>query len=352
MVLDGLDIGGTETHVLTLSKELLNLGVNIVVVGKKGKLYNEFMKLGCPIYTVNNYKSSESQLLKLIEYEKINIVHLHHPPSGLAMIQLLNRYKVSTVFTIHGLYYRSVMPILNKCNSIISVSEPVKNYLEKQEIASVLIPNGVDLDSFYPKKRGTLKKELDIPEDAFVFTYVSRLEWGKLQACRALVYGCEYIRKITNKEFHLVIIGNGKNTHGIINQCENINKKLERQFIHIIGDRLDLRNCYIDSDCVVGSGRVALEAMACGKPVIALGNHGYFGLIKPDVFNEAWKYYFGDHSSNDNTYSNRLIRDLKLVINSKQNFYILGNEGREWVEKNFNIRHTAKEVLKLYKSII
>ena len=53
----------------------------------------------------------------------------------------------------------------------------------------------------------------------------------------------------------------------------------------------------MEADCVVGTGRVAIEAIACKKPVFAAGNNGYFGLLNCDNIENAWRVYFGDHKS-------------------------------------------------------
>ena len=40
---------------------------------------------------------------------------------------------------------------LNKCTKVISVSEPVFDWLQDFNIPSVVIPNGIDYNIFYPK---------------------------------------------------------------------------------------------------------------------------------------------------------------------------------------------------------
>ena len=353
MVLDGMDVGGTETYVLTLSKSLVKVGATVVIAGRNGNLYGDFRKIGCPIYLLKKERESfEKQIRSIIESEKINIVHLHHPPSGLAVLNLLDKIKIPSVFTIHGLYYKNVIPHLNKCSKVISVSEPVKKYLSKYNVNSTLIPNGIDTNEFYPENNRSLRKELNIPSNAFVILYVSRLAWGKLIACRKLINVCNELRKTTKQEVHLVIVGTGQNMNTVENLSKQICFSSNRKFIHLLGERLDLRNCYASSDCVVGAGRVALEAMSCGKPVIAMGNHGYFGLVEPSVFNEAWLNYFGDHNSCDDYNTNRLIQCLKLILSSKESLLSIGKSSLKWVIEKFDIKSITGDVLKEYISTI
>lgn len=48
------------------------------------------------------------------------------------------------------------------------------------------------------------------------------------------------------------------------------------------------------SDCVVKTGRAALEAMSSERAVIATGSKGFLGLINPKEYKGLY-YYFGDH---------------------------------------------------------
>lgn len=52
MTLDGIDVGGTETHVLSLAEEMINKGIGIVIISRGGSLLQSFSRLQCPIYQV------------------------------------------------------------------------------------------------------------------------------------------------------------------------------------------------------------------------------------------------------------------------------------------------------------
>jgi len=83
---------------------------------------------------------------------------------------------------------------------------------------------------------------------------------------------------------HAFIIGDGHGFNDIKETADRINNSSEEEFIHLFGERINMINFYSNSDCVVGTGRVALEAMACGKPLIATGNQGYFVLLTQNNF--------------------------------------------------------------------
>lgn len=92
MVLDSIEVGGTETHVFSLAKEMLRKGIHIAIVGNKGRMIDKFYDLGCPIYEVDfpytlnieEEKRNEliSQVEQIIEKEDISLVHAHQTPSA------------------------------------------------------------------------------------------------------------------------------------------------------------------------------------------------------------------------------------------------------------------------------
>ena len=93
MTLMGLDIGGAETHVVELSKELKKQGYDIIVASNGGVYEQELAEAGIRHYKVpmnqrNVMKMMKSYMLlkKIIRKEKPDIVHSH------ARIQLYLRH--------------------------------------------------------------------------------------------------------------------------------------------------------------------------------------------------------------------------------------------------------------------
>src|SRR5690606_23594512 len=68
-----------------------------------------------------------------------------------------------------------------------------------------------------------------------------------------------------------------------------------RKNLVLTGFRRNIPELLSMADVVVPTGRSALEALACGKPVIAIGRAGLHGLITVDNWEQAVKTNFGDH---------------------------------------------------------
>ncbi|MCR8633015.1 glycosyltransferase [Paenibacillus radicis (ex Xue et al. 2023)] len=347
MMLDAFDIGGTETHVLSLTQALLEQGVSVYVAGDSGPLESKFRMLSCKIY---NYKIHSQKFEDWIRINKINVIHAHMESSGIYAMQLCRKLNIPLIYTIHGIYYNDsvLSKLLLKYSikpTIISVSIPVQKWLEKKGLYSSYIPNGIDTKEFSVKK-SDLREQLDIPEHSKVILYASRLEEKKYEICKLLLMACEQNVFEAFPDVRLLIAGGGMNAEEI-NTYINQTNSLKR--IQYIGNRNDMSDLYSTCDYVVGTGRVALEAISCECPVIAIGTMGTFGLVTPDNFRKAMRYYFCDHKSylplEQNSITKAVIEGLCL----KEQDIHWSKKMRREVIKRMEISIVTTEIIQIYK---
>jgi peptidoglycan/xylan/chitin deacetylase (PgdA/CDA1 family) len=74
-------------------------------------------------------------------------------------------------------------------------------------------------------------------------------------------------------------------------------KELQSQWpnrLHWHGEVPDLAKYIQQADLVIGSGRVAIEALALGKTILAFGESCYIGPVNQDTWKEACATNFGD----------------------------------------------------------
>ncbi|PTX94774.1 glycosyltransferase family 1 protein [Verrucomicrobia bacterium LW23] len=136
---------------------------------------------------------------------------------------------------------------------------------------TVSIKLGVDTESFEPGPADAeLRREIGIPDDAFVLLYVGRLSGEKniatlLEAFR-LVHAAD-------PRFYLVVVGDGplrrllpavrKETHALHwHTYVNENKVLARYY--------RMANLFVHPGVCETFGLVALESQACGLPVVGI----------------------------------------------------------------------------------
>ncbi|ETJ29325.1 Glycosyl transferase, group 2 family, partial [human gut metagenome] len=70
-----------------------------------------------------------------------------------------------------------------------------------------------------------------------------------------------------NKNVFAIIAGNGNYALSIKNLCQNINKEFnDNNKVFFLGNKFNILSYYFESDLIIGTGRVAIEAMSLGKP--------------------------------------------------------------------------------------
>lgn len=133
-----LNIGGAETHVVELAKELKRRGFNVFVVSNGGVYVKELEEAGikhfnAPLKNKNpfNMLRSARLLAQIIKNEKIDIVHSHAriPSFILGRLHKIMKFPFVTsahwVFTTkYGLKY-----ITDWGEKVVAVSEDIKTYL-------------------------------------------------------------------------------------------------------------------------------------------------------------------------------------------------------------------------------
>lgn len=184
----------------------------------------------------------------------------------LAYIDWLARYKFFKLLIHHAIRH---------CSSIVSVDSVLLRYVQSQYPSErekiVVIPNYVDLKAFKPTKE---KKK-----DKFVVLFPrnltkSRGTWLMLDA----------MQKIDDDEIEMWVAGTGAGQNAV---KEAAQKDGRIKFLGHKDHYKDLPKLYNQSDLVIipslgveGTSLSCLEAMACGKPVVASNVGGILDIIE------------------------------------------------------------------------
>lgn len=361
MLLDYLNVSGSKTHVLSLAEELRRNGAKVYITGTRGAFSKVFSSRGFSVYHINFYGSGSKvreKLKKFIKEKNIQLMHAHQLLAVKYAGRIAEKYNIPLITTFHGTYYpeKRIIRAAKKSSALISCSPAVSNYLlENYKISTVLIPNGINLSEFYYQEdQHQLKKKLRIPGASPVVLYPSRQEGGKLIAGLNLMEACYEIRKKAGIDVHCIFAGTGAGSKKVLKTAEYFNEKSGVPFIHVIGRYYDMPSLHSVSTVTVASGRSAIEAMACGRPLIAAGAKGFVGLVSPDKYELAWLTGFGDHKNNllPACTPSRLYTALREVLLSPHLAAYAGNRGREWVRKNYDESSQAKRIVKLYAAAL
>ncbi|MGM0904475.1 MAG: glycosyltransferase family 4 protein [Bacillota bacterium] len=357
MMLECLNIGGTETHTLSLTKQLIHCGVDVTIYSfSSGNIHDEFISLGCTVYIGSKKAANRlEEVRKIILKHQINIIHTHDKSAELAD-NVASMFNLPLIYTVHGSYYDIFSKLKHKNIVYISVSLPIKQWLAAKGIPSTLISNGIDTIKYNSNiDRKSLKLQLEIPVDTPLIVYAARLgNRKKFKICDAFIQTCPVVRKKLLANMHVAIVGGSPNNKRRFNLIKDKVRKINMQhgenFIHVLGERKDMERIYCGADCVVGTGRIALEAMACETKVIAAGSEGYVGLITPDNFHEACQLHFGDHAGKGDFSEEIFCKDIAEAFLSGPSSDITNvKKNRELVKNRFSIEQVTNELLHVYK---
>ena len=363
LVTMGMDIGGAETHILELAKELKHRNNDVYVVSNGGKYVEELKEcniehIWAPLHNknINNMIKSYKILKKEIKEKNIELVHSHTRISSFICGLLHKKMKFPFVTTAHWTF--KVTPLLkwmsNWGENVVAVSEDIKEYLiNNYQIPSENIfvtVNGIDTEKFSKTIDYTqIEKEFDYQKNANRIVSISRLDESRALVAKQLVNISEKLNeKIPNLE--IVIVGGGDVFDEIKEKAEQINQKLGKKLIIMTGARTDINKFAASGTIFIGVSRAALEAMACEQPTIVAGNEGYLGIFDETKLEKGIETNFCcrglEKSSED-----KLEEDVCKLF-AQSNKEEMGKYNREIVKKYYSIEKMADDCESAYTKTI
>lgn len=362
MTLMGLEIGGAETHVVELSKELKKMGYRIIVASNGGVYEKELEEYGILHYRVpmnqrNIFKMIKSYFLlrQIMEKEKVDIIHSHARIPGFICGFLHKKYGVTFVTSAHWVFYTGMglKYLTNWGQKVVAVSDDIREYLIKNykvpyENIFVTI-NGIDTDKFSPETNGdAIRKEFDIAKNEPVLVYVSRMDESRALVARQLIEIAPRIAEAV-KGIKMLIVGGGDVFDELNKKAQEQNKKIGRKCITMTGARTDINELIAVGTMFVGVSRAALEAMASGKTVIVAGNEGYIGIFGEDKLELARENNFCCRGCEYST-EEKLYQDVLYVFNemTEQQRQEVGLYSRSVIFEYYSVTKMARNCIEAY----
>jgi len=349
--------GGVQSHILGLCRQLTDYGNYVVVIVKKRvretKIYPYKVYYIKPPFSILPiiFPVKVSDIYNIIKSEKIDLVHIHHifTPISISAANAAFKANIPFVFTNHTLPYFNKRKkllkalflhrnVLNKASKIISVSEAADKVAEvfvEDNKKRVVIPNGVDAKLF------THSSNSYIPHS---ICFVGRLVPRK--GVQVLIEAFSMVKKEIG-DAKLFIIGDGR-YKGYLTSLVKRKRLQDVKFTGYIPLKETVRYYQSCEVVVVPSleresfGIVALEGMACGKPVIVSDVGGLSEIIKDREDGLIVKK--GNPVS--------LYRAIVELFNSPHIAKKFGENARKKVEKIYDWKPVTKRIINIYKDIL
>lgn len=319
LLIDKLDVGGAETHVVTLATELRRQGHSVAVVSSGGVLENALRQKGVvvlhflrPLLGLYGWWKNLRFIQACQRQYSFEILHAHtrrtaallrlvgwlgwgdlpplpfeqaargtyRPPA----LRRLNR--PVRVVTAHAKFRASPRRLSYWGERTVAVSEDIKRHL--QQVFSLparqisVIANGLDRRVFYPP---TGESESDGVARVRV-VFASRLDDDCSTAAHQLLALSEAWAVRAEQQGRVLtvtVIGGGTQYAPLRRYAEQINAR-RAGLIEMTGGQANVAPLLREGDLFVGVSRAALEALACGCRVLLAGDEGFGGILSVENF--------------------------------------------------------------------
>lgn len=236
------------------------------------------------------------QIESLMKQNRYAFCHCHSPIGGVVARIAGHRTKTKVIYTAHGFHFYQGAPVMNWLvyypvekvlsrwtDVLITINhEDYKLAKKKFKMKKLTYVPGIGIDTqrecLSQKEKEEKRKELGIPQDAFLITNAAEFTPNKNQ--KTVI---EAIEQLHNPNIYFVMCGIGEKKA----ELEQYVKEhgLEKH-IRFVGFRNDLHEILQTSDCFVlssfreGLSVALMEAMAEGLPVVCGRIRGNVDLIK------------------------------------------------------------------------
>ena len=298
-VLPRLVTGGVERGTVDVTAALVDAGWRAVVASAGGPMVREIERAGgvhvtLPVHSKNllAMRANIGRLFGVIRVHDIDIVHARSRAPAWSARAAAKRAGIGFVTTFHGTYgaksfvKRRYNAIMTKGERVIAISNFIGEHLKSvyhvdPEILRV-IPRGIDTSIFNPnavspERMIAMSTDWRLPDDMPVIMLPGRLTHWKGQ--EVLI---DALAQLGRDDVRCLLVAGDVGRKGYRQRLEKrIANRGVANVVQIIDDCRDMPAAFMVADVVVSAstepeafGRVAAEAQALGKPVIATAHGG------------------------------------------------------------------------------
>ena len=346
--------GGLHDNVFSSVKAVLSNGGCATVVCKTGSFAVSLQELGCSVIETNFSIFSFGKVIDLLEQlneaRPFDIVHAHPFQSREMLHYFSKRNNIPFILTIHGQYDDELATYHEDVDVILTVSEGIKDYVLKrvEGVASEkvhVLYNAVNdvyvSPVFQPKMPSYSSKSR-------VVTFVTRFDEDKRFILDVGLEALKWTSTRPEENIFWQFLGDGTLLSEFKKKVEELIDKDSFAFKGWLSDS-SLAHEYRKSDIVIGPGRCAIDALACGVPVIALGSKGYIGLIDGESWMNGVYSNFGGVGARFDSY------DIGSIANDLGHFFKMNNDSQNFQELGLAITDTffnndiiSKKLISMY----
>ncbi|MEM1343129.1 MAG: glycosyltransferase family 4 protein [Pseudomonadota bacterium] len=364
-VVPRLDTGGVERGTLEMVEAVVAAGGRALVASAGGTLAGRVARLGGTLYPMNlasknpfTLWQNAGLLARLVREEGVAVIHARSRAPAWSAWLAAQRTGVAFITTYHGVY-RENLPLKRAYNAVMARGRPtiaVSTYVRdlvalRHGLAAehlITIPRGADLRVFSEDAVGDARTVglaeawglVDDPRP--VVMLAGRLSHWKGQA--VLIEAAAALAR-QGIEALFLIVGDGRERYRRALEARISALALEAS-VRLVGGCQDMAAAYKLASVAVSAstepeafGRVAIEAQAMARPVIATDHGGARETVAPGE--TGWLVPPGDADA----LAAALAEALALSPEARQR---IGAAGRARVEGAFSLERMQQATLAVY----
>ena len=362
--------GGVERGTVEIAEAISARGWKAVVICNGGRMENQLRRAGAEVYTLPvdtknpmKWPAVRRRLKAVLLSVGADIVHVRSRAPAWIALPLTRAMGIHSISTIHSKFVPQnfVKRIYNQkmlsADGIIAISDYVKSVITSHyseavsEKAIQVIHRGVDLDVFDPAKVSQhrivrLSETLNLPDDGPVVMLPARATEWKGHA--PLI---EAVARLEAKDVTLLLLGAGDGHSRFIERLRALAIKtgLDGR-LRIASGTNDMPAALMLADVVAMPstvpepfGRVALEAQAMGRPVVAFKHGGAIESIQ-----EGETGWLAEPNNVED-----LARCLQLALKlGPRQRTIWAKRARAHVESAFSTQQMCEKTLEIYADFL
>jgi glycosyltransferase involved in cell wall biosynthesis len=371
-VLPALVTGGVERGTVDLARALVEAGWKAFVASAGGPLVRELERAGAthvtlPLDSKNPFVMYRNvdRLGEVLARQPIDLVHARSRAPAWSARAAARHRGLPFVTTFHGTYNigsplkRLYNGVMAGGDRVIAISDFIADHVRANyQVPAgrlVTIPRGIDLTRFDPARIGgermiDLAAQWRLPDGVPVVLLPGRLSrWkGQLVLVEAMA---ELVAERGAQRVLALIVGDDQ---GRSDYRREVEQAIERRglagAVRLVGHCKDMPAAYMLADVVVSAstdpeafGRVAVEAQAMGRPVIATAIGGARETVKPGV--TGWLVAPGDAPA----LARAIGAALSLDPAQRQ---ALAAAARAHVAQSYSVQRMCAATIELYTELL
>ena len=353
-LLPELNEGGVERGTIELSRELVKLGHESIVISAGGKLEEQLKMDGGTHITIDVCSKNPftaplriGKLRKILKELNPDILHARSRVPAWLTYLANKKLQIPFVTTVHG--FNSVSPysaIMTKGDHVICVSGAIKSYIQEHYHTAdekiTVIPRGIDLEKFNPENIDKVfiedfKTKYGL-KDKCVISTVGRIT--QLKDHQTFIRAIALLKKNDPNIVGLIVGGVRDDKQEYFDSLKTLVKEVDlEENIIFTGSQSKVAEIYALSDVVVSSskkpesfGRSVAEALALNTPVVAT-NHG--GVLDIIVEEENGFFY--------------PVGESEILAQNIEKCSDLKFDGYHYISEHFSLKQMVDKTTSLYK---